>query len=143
MFAVPTVATAQASHPTIFSTCLRYEPDTARVTGKLTRRIFYGPPGFGEDPKNDARETGFYLELLSPLCMYGSDDINVAKTDVRLIQILLDQHGYERLRPSIDRVIILRGTLSGAITGHHHAPILLEPVRPLHVEHPRPPSHTR
>ena len=115
--------------------CVRYEPDTVRITGTLTRRTFYGAPGFGEDPKQDEKETGFYLQLASPICTTSSgDEVNMSQTGIRLVQILLDRLGYDRLRKSLGRTIALRGTLSGAMTGHHHARVLLTPVHPIHVE---------
>jgi hypothetical protein len=114
--------------------CLRYGPDTARITGKLTRRTFYGAPGFGEDPEHDEKEQGFYLDLPAPVCTVGRDDVaDRALTGVRLVQLVLDEAGYARLRPFLGRRVTLRGTLFGAITGHHHAPLLLNVVKPVEV----------
>jgi hypothetical protein len=134
---IPTVAIAAMSllgqgRP---PTCLRYEPDTVRVTGTLARHIYYGAPGFGEDPKHDQKEVGFYLDLAAPICMApGSDDVDVAKSGIRRIQLVLDEDGYARLRPLLGKRLTLRGTLFGAITGHHHTPVLLSVVKPVHVE---------
>ena len=115
--------------------CLRYGPDTARITGVLTRHTFYGAPGFGEDPKQDQKETGFYLDLPTPICMVrGRDDPDDAKAAVRRVQLVLDSAGYAKLRPHLGRRIALRGTAFGAITGHHHAPVLLEVLKPVRVE---------
>jgi len=113
--------------------CLRYEPDTVRISGKLTRHTFYGPPGFGEDPEHDAKEAGFYLESPVALCTLASAD-NEAKSRVTLVQLVLDSAGYARLRPRLGTSVTLRGTLFAAITGHHHAPILLRVAKPLRVE---------
>jgi hypothetical protein len=113
--------------------CLAYAPDTVRITGKLTRHMFYGAPNFGEDPKHDAREPGFYLDLARPICtlMGVADSGDEAKAKIDRVQLILDQPGYARLRPFLGRTITLRGTLVGAITGHHHAPVLLEVLRPV------------
>jgi len=117
------------------SVCFRYEPDTVRITGTLARHMYYGAPGFGEDPKTDEKEVGFYLDLSTPICTAaGADDVDVAKTDVRRIQLVLDQPDYDRLRPFLGKNVTLRGTLFGAITGHHHTPVLLSVVKPAHVE---------
>ena len=117
------------------SSCLRYEPDTVQISGTLSRHMYYGLPGFGEDPKHDEKEMGFYLDLASPICMKsGGDDIDVAKTAIRRIQLVLDQHGYDSLRPYLGRKVTLRGTVFGAITGHHHTPVLLSVLTPAHVE---------
>jgi hypothetical protein len=112
--------------------CLRYAPATVQVAGTLARHTFFGAPGFGEDPRHDAKETGFYLELAAPVCMLpGNDDNDVARTGIRRVQLLLDADGYARLRPFIGKRIALRGTVSSAITGHHHAPVLLAVAKPV------------
>jgi hypothetical protein len=127
------IASIVASPQRAQAACLRYEPDTVRILGKLTRRTFYGPPGFGEDPKHDAKEVGFYLESPVALCTLKSSD-NEAKSGVKLVQLVLDSAGYARLRPRLGTSVALRGTLFAAITGHHHAPILLTVAHPMRVE---------
>lgn len=129
------VAASVASAQTTRTGCLPYEPDTVRVSGVLARHTYYGAPGFGEDPKRDDQEVGFYLDLTTPLCTRaGSDDVDIAKSGIRRIQLVLDQAGYDRLRPFLGKNVSLRGTLFGAITGHHHTPILLSVARPVRVE---------
>ena len=110
--------------------CLRYEPDTVSITGRLARHVFYGAPGYGEDPKRDELEPGFYLDLPRPVCAVQAESPNDRRSGVRRIQLLLDSAGYARLRPSLGRVMTLRGTLSGSITGHHHALLLLDVLKP-------------
>jgi hypothetical protein len=130
--AVATVSLrAQAGLPA----CLHYEPDTVRVTGHLSRHMYYGAPGYGEDPRHDEREVGFYLDLPAPICMVpGGDEVDVARRGIRRIQLVLDENGYARLRPLLGKTVTLRGTLSGAITGHHHTPVLLTVATPVRVE---------
>ena len=113
-------ASATPSH----AACVHYEPDTARITGTLTRHAFYGAPGFGDDPKRDVREVGFYLDLTAPLCTIGGAG-NESKKGVRRVQLVLDSAGYDRLRPALGKTVTLRGTLLPAMSGHHHAPVLL------------------
>jgi hypothetical protein len=50
------------------------------------------------------------------------------------VQLILNREGYGRLRPYVGRRVTLRGTLSGAITGHHHAPLLLTVIEPVPVK---------
>ena len=116
--------------------CLRYGPDPVGITGTLARHTFYGAPGFGEDPQHDEKETGFYLELSVPACtLAGQHDTDPPLTGVRRVQLVLDAAGYARLRPFLGRRVTLRGTLFAAINGHHHAPILLDVLKPVEVKH--------
>jgi hypothetical protein len=106
--------------------CLPYEPDTVTVTGRLERRIFYGPPNYGENPETDEPQPGYYLVPDAPLCTRGMPDPqNDAKQGVELVQVVLDAEGYARWRPHLDRRVQATGTLFGQISGHHHAPLLL------------------
>ena len=115
--------------------CLRYGPATTRITGTLARHMFYGAPGFGEDPKHDEQETGFYLDLPAPVCtLAGRDEYDRPLERVRRVQLVLNSAGYARLRPYLGKRVTLRGTLFGASTGHHHAPILLDVAKPVEVE---------
>ncbi len=115
--------------------CLQYEPDTVQLSGTLARHMYYGAPGFGEDPAHDQREVGFYLDLPRPVCMVaGANDVDVPKSGIRRVQLILDEQGYARLRPFVGKRVALRGTLLGAFTGHHHTPVLLRVLTPAHVD---------
>jgi hypothetical protein len=132
MLAGPDLVAQGKSRP-----CLRYEPDTTQITGVLARHMYYGGPGYGEDPKHDEKEVGFYLDLTVPLCMTaGSDFADVATTGIRRVQLVLDEGGYARLRSYLGKLIALRGMAFGAYTGHHHTPVLLDVLKPVRVGRP-------
>jgi hypothetical protein len=128
LLGAPDSVTARAA-----AACRPYEPRTVWITGRLTRLTFPGAPGYGETPAVDEKETGFYLEPGQPLCTLA-DPENRAKTDVRLVQLVLDSAGYATLRPALGTVVTLKGKLFPAISGHHHAPVLLTVARPVQVE---------
>ena len=109
--------------------------DTVSITGTLARHTFYGAPGFGEDPQHDEKETGFYLDLSTPVCtLAGGDYYDKPLHEIRRVQLVLDEDGYARLRPLLGRRVTLNGTLFAAITGHHHAPVLLDVLKPVQVK---------
>jgi hypothetical protein len=136
------VAAADAAgpaQPAARRDCLRYGPDTVRLTGRLERHLYYGPPGYGEDPARDEKQFGFYLGLAAPVCAAGGRDAGLGEParGVRRVQLVLDSAGYARLRPYLGRAVTLRGTVFPAHTGHHHTPILLDVLRPAQVERNR------
>lgn len=101
--------------------------------------MYYGAPGYGEDPAHDEQEVGFYLGLPTPLCAAGGREeaLGEPHRGVRRVQLVLDLAGYARLRPHLGTTVTLRGTLFPSHTGHHHTPILLDVLRPVRVERSR------
>lgn len=107
-------------------TCLPYEPARVTITGRLERRLYYGPPGFGETPAVDQQEVGFYVIPDNPLCTFNQDGMfNGATSGVELVQMVLDSAGYANARPHLNSRVRAKGTLFGELSGHHHAPLLL------------------
>lgn len=107
--------------------CLKPGPDTVILSGKLERHTYPGRPNYEDIKKGDQPETGFYLLLKEPVCYVG-DELSDPKQNVSLIQLVLDQKGYDELRPYLGKIIKLKGSLFGSHTGHHHTPILLENI---------------
>jgi hypothetical protein len=112
--------------------CLRYEPDTVSIRGRLYRRTYPGPPNYESVAKGDDPETGFYVHLGSPACFVAGEDslLDFPQQGVKEVQLNLDSTGYARLRPKLQTVVQLRGTLYAAFSGHHHAPVLLKVIWP-------------
>lgn len=108
------------------SACLAYEPETVTITGRLERRTYHGPPGFGETPGKDEPRPGFYVVLDEPVCTRAGRDANDdARRDIGLVQMVLDSAGYARARPYLDARVRATGSLSAWTTGYHHAELLL------------------
>lgn len=105
--------------------CLRYEPVVVELTGTLVVAMEYGPPGYGENPAKDQRVQVLMIKLDRPVDVCGdpeSETNQSAFRDVRRIQLITDDKDY---RPWIGRRVVIRGTLSEAITGHHYTDVLL------------------
>jgi hypothetical protein len=90
---------------------------------------FPGRPNYESIKRGDEAETGFYMALKIPICTSAglSEDAPVTH-DVRLVQLVLEAKGYERLRPLLNKQVTVDGHLFAAHTGHHHAPLLLQPA---------------
>ncbi len=109
--------------------CLSYEPAVVVLRGHVERKTFPGAPSFESIESGDQPETGFYLVPDKPLCVKaGKGDYDGPVSDVRLVQLVLDKAGYQRLRPLLGKQVELRGSLFGAVSAHHHTPVLLDKV---------------
>ena len=111
--------------------CLDYSPALVSVVGKLERRTYPGRPNYESVARGDEAETGFYLILRTGVCTNGVVGAGETepKANVKLVQLILDQAGYDALRPRLGTTIRVEGKLFGQISGHHHAPLLLEVAR--------------
>ncbi|MFI5144700.1 MAG: DUF4431 domain-containing protein [Ignavibacteria bacterium] len=108
-----------------------YEPDTCAIYGLLNKESFYGPPGYGENPKKDAKEYCYVLKLKVPIDVKpreGSDkNFDIQQNKVQKIQIFSnDKSVNDFLEGRIGDNVMVRGRLLGASTGHHHTPVIME-----------------
>jgi len=89
----------------------------------------YGPPGFGEDPKHDAREDYLALTLDTPGCVTASskrDTEDVAETDIKTMQLVFrNGEAFQQARRWIGKPISVAGSLYHGFSGRHHTAVLL------------------
>lgn len=104
-----------------------YEPEISTLSGTLTSRIYWGPPGYGEDTTVDEKEQAYILVLSKGIDMKApkkdlSDGYNAAIHNVMKVQIvpqnLIDEY--------LNKPVTVTGTLFGAQTGHHHSDVLMD-----------------
>jgi hypothetical protein len=112
------------------SVCLNYESATVELTGLLRRHTFPGPPNYESLAQGDKAEAGYYLHLSKPICTVAGSE-GEALTGVRIVQLVLSAGDFERLRSKLGRRITVAGNISAAVTGHHHAPVLLTVAKPV------------
>jgi hypothetical protein len=110
-----------------------YEPDTATVNGTIIRQTFYGPPGYGESPETDSKETYYLLVVSQAIKVFSnSEEQEAGGTDVTAQNVdtiqLVPMDGIN-LKPFFNRKAQLTGTFFGPVSGHHHTPVLLQVIR--------------
>jgi hypothetical protein len=90
----------------------------------------YGPPGFGEDPEQDAREDYLAITLDSPVCLKASSELHtddIAETDIGTVQLVFrNGNAFQQAKQWIGKKISATGGLYHGFTGHHHTAVLLE-----------------
>jgi len=117
------------------ASCVRTDADTVALRGVLERRTYPGRPNYESVSQGDEAEAGFYLRLTAPLsvCPDSTSPDRWPIDGGDLVQLLLDQHGYDRLRPSLGKRITLRGVLAEGYSGHHHTAFLLAVEAPRYL----------
>jgi hypothetical protein len=118
--------------------CLSYEPAVVKIAGSLERKTVPGPPNYESVRNGDRPETYWFVKLSRPVCV-GEDekepDLNPAKKGVGSIQLVLSPDAYAAYKELVGKRVVVSGTLFGAVTGHHHTPVLLT-VRTLSAVNP-------
>jgi hypothetical protein len=121
-------ATGSVGQTATIVPCLSYEPAVVKIEGTLGRKTAPGPPNYESVRNGDRPETYWFVELSQPVCVdedKTEPDLNPAKKDVGRIQLLLGQTAYAAYKGIMGGKVVAGGTLFGAITGHHHTPVLL------------------
>jgi hypothetical protein len=124
---------ARAAAPTISDAidptapCLNYGTPAVTIRGTLFSRIYFGPPGYGETPAQDAREHAFLLLLDAPICVSERlDDVSEAHHNVIVVQLAAIHIDVELLKKAMGLRVSARGEFFEALTGHHRTPVLLD-----------------
>lgn len=114
-----------SSLPAVAGSCLHYGGSPITLSGKVKLQTFFGPPGYGENPDSDSRETQAILLLEKPICVEANPkDYEEAEQNQR--ELTLVPLGKENLKDYEENQIMVQGALYHAFNGHHHTPVLIE-----------------
>jgi hypothetical protein len=112
-----------AQQKTASETVSTYQYDTAgiRLEGTLTERKVYGPPGYGETPAKDERDTILILKLSRAITVEptpnaeanGSASLDPEK-NVHEVQLFVDRSRTAEARKLLGKVVVVVGTLNEA-----------------------------
>jgi hypothetical protein len=104
--------------------CMPYEPTRVTLSGVVQRGVAFGPPGYGETPKIDAKEVFYSIRVDNPVCTVSGDQDNPAEASVKLVEMAFSHAPSKSLPGEHVRVV---GTLFHAFDGHHHTAVLITP----------------
>lgn len=106
----------------------RYEPDKVTLEGTLELQTFPGPPNYESIKSGDRIETQWYMRLdraidveTNPMDTTGPWE---PEKNVKIVQVIIGDKDWDKRGKG--KRIRATGTLSHAITGHHHARVLLD-----------------
>lgn len=91
------------------------------ITGLLELESYFGPPGFGENPKTDAKLNTWILKLKAPIRVIGPNHVSPISniTEIQLNPKQLDLAKYKGYE------VKLKGKLYHAHTGFHIKQVLM------------------
>lgn len=118
-------STDVASTNTANHTDFAFEPAVSTISGKIITETFYGPPGYGENPKTDTKEMQYLLLPDNPINVIAQDEKNESKYKVSKIQLLNNKDAIN-ISKHLGSTVVLTGTFFSAHTGHHHTEVLMD-----------------
>lgn len=107
---------------------LQYDTVSYSFEGVVKLEKYYGPPNYGENPETDLEEWTYMLVLPTPISVSGQSVEDEPHENVKKIQLVFDWSRFP-IKSYVGRRVCVTGTLFAAITGHHHAPVLLKVER--------------
>lgn len=110
------------------ATCLK-AGDKINLTGVVSEKLYYGPPGWGEDKTHDEKLHEWILHLKQPLtCVIDADTDNQSwNQDVQLI--MRDSNDYKVNKNLLGKIVSIDGVIFLAETGYHMTPVLLDDAK--------------
>jgi hypothetical protein len=111
-----------------------FKCDTAGVQlqGVLTARTFYGPPGFGETPAQDAREKALILKLPKPITVDPIEDVKAQSCwgnfpHLAAVQLFIfPEAKLADARKLVGKEVVATGTLREGDAPSEHTKVILE-----------------
>jgi len=116
--ALPCLANSDLSARSV-QRCLNYEPDTATLTGSISRRTLVNA--------SEQKEVVWILHLDKAACVNAGKDneFDVKRSRVTDVQLVLDRDMYTKYRKLLGKRVTATGILFGEHTQHHFTPVLL------------------
>ena len=100
-----------------------------QISGNVEKIKVYGPPGYGETPEVDTKETAIILKLQKPINVICTDPKEEINFDTNASEIQLIAFDFEdQINTAIEKHqrVQLKGKFFSAHTAHHVRKLLME-----------------
>ena len=106
----------------------QFNTPSSVVYGTVVTETYYGPPGYGEDPKHDSKERFYMLLLDKPIDVIADfdDEFSTTTNDITKIQLVPNS---DMNNSYVNKFVKLTGDFFYWHTGHHHTEVLLDVER--------------
>ena len=105
--------------------CVALWPKLVRLRGTLSREIHLGPPGYGETPTRDRKDSIVVLTIPSAVRICGDSGTTGSSASVATDRFQVTGHAREALDHEGEQVTVY-GSLTPAVWGWHYLKIILE-----------------
>ncbi|MDH4317307.1 MAG: DUF4431 domain-containing protein [Desulfobulbaceae bacterium] len=105
--------------------CLKYEPEIVSISGIVDRQIYPGRPNYESVEDGDEPVSVWVLKLNSPICVLGSNEIDVEEMGQAEVQMVLDGKQYKKYQSLVGKNVVVLGRLFHSHSGHHYRKLLI------------------
>jgi hypothetical protein len=96
------------------------------LSGRLERHVYPGPPNYESIRGGDRAEPAYILVLDRPICL-NEETVIPARAPILRVHLYASRDAmWPRLRGAVGHTISVSGRGFGAITAHHHAPLVVD-----------------
>jgi hypothetical protein len=108
--------------------CLEYEPAVVKLTGKAIKEKYPLQSNYVVGDMRGKSADFPFLLLDKPICLKGQEDneYHPPQADISKIELILKKTQSKVFDTSLNRKIVVTGTLFGRHTRYHHAAVLME-----------------
>jgi hypothetical protein len=93
-----------------------------KLEGKLVVRVYYGAPNYDKKSRRDHEYVLVLPKHIDVIGIPGDDFDSESHKNISAIQVVTDAE----LKPYLNKTVVINGTLSQAMTGHDHTPVILD-----------------
>jgi len=135
VFLMGNLGACQSKQATANEAAPSYQYDTPgiRLEGTLTERKVYGPPGYGETPAKDERDTILVLKLSQPISVQPTADAQASgsasldpEKNLQEVQLFVDRSQTAEAHKLVGKVVVAVGTLNEAAAPSQYTKVWLD-----------------
>jgi hypothetical protein len=126
-------AQQKAAVKTIHKLIYRYDTPGIHLEGRLVSRKVYGPPGYGETPAEDARNTILILKLSHAITVKPLPDAKAKNSsslgtaaNIHEVQLFVYRIDTAEVHKSIGKIVVVVGTLHEAVAPSQYTKVSLD-----------------
>ena len=105
--------------------CVSVWPERVELRGTISVEVHPGPPGYGETPAEDRRDSIVVLTISAPLAVCGDSNATNSFPPVKTARFQVTGNAHEALSHA-GRHVTVYGSLTPAVWGWHYLKVILE-----------------
>jgi len=106
------------------------------LSGKLITELYYGPPGFGEDPQHDPKVYPYILDVKEPVAVKCDDEFGGDIDNISKFQVVFNEAQLQLVKEKFlkGKQVHLVGALFFRDNANHYTEVLIDAEKIIELE---------